>query len=152
VTLAPHAPGVVGLFPGWVLIGPHFLSIFNEKRPIADFLAALEKLLMMVSVGLESTSQLGATEGYKLDMRRTNFFVLRSVQGSLSAFSGRPYCLRAVAEKLAGFESYPASSSSPSRKSPNKVCCLGLATLTRERDAGLNPNSVRNARIWSSAV
>jgi Kef-type K+ transport system membrane component KefB len=48
-----RVPGVVGLLLGGVLIGPHILGIFGEKRPIADFLAELGKLLMMFSAGLE---------------------------------------------------------------------------------------------------
>jgi Kef-type K+ transport system membrane component KefB len=46
-------PGVVGLLLSGVVIGPHVLGIFGEKRPIADFMAELGKLLLMFFAGLE---------------------------------------------------------------------------------------------------
>jgi Kef-type K+ transport system membrane component KefB len=46
-------PGVVGLVLGGVVVGPHLLGIFGEKRPIADFMAELGQLLMMFFAGLE---------------------------------------------------------------------------------------------------
>ncbi len=46
-------PAVVGLLLGGVVIGPHGLGLFGEKRPIADFLAELGKLLLMFFAGLE---------------------------------------------------------------------------------------------------
>ena len=49
--------------------------------------------------------------------------------------------------KFTAKETQTASSSSPSRNWSNRSRCLGFAILTLDRDAGLNPNSVRNARI-----
>ena len=46
-------PGVVGLLFVGVLLGPHGLDFFGEKRPIADFLSDLGKLLLMFFAGLE---------------------------------------------------------------------------------------------------
>jgi Kef-type K+ transport system membrane component KefB len=46
-------PAVVGLLLSGVLIGPHVLGIFGEKRPIADFMAELGALLLMFVSGLE---------------------------------------------------------------------------------------------------
>jgi Kef-type K+ transport system membrane component KefB len=46
-------PGVVGLLFVGVLLGPHGLNFFGEKRPIADFLSGLGKLLLMFFAGLE---------------------------------------------------------------------------------------------------
>ena len=46
-------PGVVGLLLSGVVIGPHVFGIFGEKRPIADFMAELGKLLLMFFAGLE---------------------------------------------------------------------------------------------------
>jgi len=46
-------PAVVGLLLSGVLIGPHVLGIFGEKRPIADFMAALGALLLMFISGVE---------------------------------------------------------------------------------------------------
>jgi Kef-type K+ transport system membrane component KefB len=46
-------PGVVGLLLSGVVIGPHVLGIFGEKRPIADFMAELGQLLLMFFAGLE---------------------------------------------------------------------------------------------------
>jgi Kef-type K+ transport system membrane component KefB len=43
----------VGLLFAGVLLGPHGLDIFGEKRPIADFLSDLGKLLLMFFAGLE---------------------------------------------------------------------------------------------------
>src|ERR1700756_5621572 len=46
-------PGVVGLLLSGVVIGPHVLGIFGEKRPIADFMAQLGQLLLIFFAGLE---------------------------------------------------------------------------------------------------
>jgi Kef-type K+ transport system membrane component KefB len=46
-------PAVVGLLLSGVIIGPHVLGFFGEKRPIADFFADLGKLLLMFFAGLE---------------------------------------------------------------------------------------------------
>ncbi len=46
-------PEVVGLLLSGVVIGPHVLGIFGEKRPIADFMAQLGQLLLMFFAGLE---------------------------------------------------------------------------------------------------
>ena len=46
-------PPVVGLLFSGVVLGPHVLDMFGEKRPIADFLADLGKLLLMFFAGLE---------------------------------------------------------------------------------------------------
>jgi Kef-type K+ transport system membrane component KefB len=46
-------PAVVGLLLSGVIIGPHGLGFFGEKRPIADFFADLGKLLLMFFAGLE---------------------------------------------------------------------------------------------------
>jgi Kef-type K+ transport system membrane component KefB len=46
-------PAVVGLLLAGVVLGPHFLDILGEKRPIADFFADLGKLLLMFFAGLE---------------------------------------------------------------------------------------------------
>jgi Kef-type K+ transport system membrane component KefB len=48
-----HLPAVVGLLLSGVVLGPHGLGFFGEKRPIADFLADLGKLLLMFFAGLE---------------------------------------------------------------------------------------------------
>ena len=48
-----HIPGAVGLLLGGVIVGPYVLGIFGTVRPIADFLAALGKLLLMFFAGLE---------------------------------------------------------------------------------------------------
>jgi Kef-type K+ transport system membrane component KefB len=46
-------PAAVGLLLAGVVLGPHVLDIFGEKRPIADFFADLGKLLLMFFAGLE---------------------------------------------------------------------------------------------------
>jgi Kef-type K+ transport system membrane component KefB len=46
-------PEMIGLLLFGVLLGPHVLGFFGEKRPIADFFAELGKLLLMFSAGLE---------------------------------------------------------------------------------------------------
>jgi len=38
------------------IIGPHALGLFGEKRPIAEFLGDLGKLLLMFFAGSRSTS------------------------------------------------------------------------------------------------
>jgi Kef-type K+ transport system membrane component KefB len=53
--LSRHArlPAVVGLLLSGVVLGPHVLGVFGERRPIADFFAELGKLLLMFFAGLE---------------------------------------------------------------------------------------------------
>ena len=46
-------PAAVGLLFAGVLMGPHVAGVFGEKRPVADFLADLGKLLLMFFAGLE---------------------------------------------------------------------------------------------------
>jgi Kef-type K+ transport system membrane component KefB len=46
-------PAVVGLLLSGVIIGPHVMDFFGEKRPVADFFADLGKLLLMFFAGLE---------------------------------------------------------------------------------------------------
>ena len=46
-------PAVVGLLLSGVVLGPHVLDVFGDKRPIADFFADLGKLLLMFFAGLE---------------------------------------------------------------------------------------------------
>jgi Kef-type K+ transport system membrane component KefB len=46
-------PPVLGLLLSGVILGPHVLRFFGEKRPIADFFANLGKLLLMFFAGLE---------------------------------------------------------------------------------------------------
>jgi Kef-type K+ transport system membrane component KefB len=48
-----HLPAVVGLLLCGVMIGPHLLGIFGERRPIAEFLAELGALLLMFVSGLD---------------------------------------------------------------------------------------------------
>jgi Na+:H+ antiporter len=48
-----RVPVVVGLLLTGVLVGPHVLEIIGESHPIADFLAELGKLLLMLFAGLE---------------------------------------------------------------------------------------------------
>jgi Kef-type K+ transport system membrane component KefB len=51
-------PAVVGLLLAGVVIGPHFLGLFGEHAPIADFFAEIGKLLLMFSAGLEINLEL----------------------------------------------------------------------------------------------
>ena len=44
---------MVGLLLFGVVLGPHVLGVFGEKRPIPDFFGELGKLLLMFSAGLE---------------------------------------------------------------------------------------------------
>ena len=46
-------PPMVGLLLFGVVLGPHVLGFFGERRPIAEFFAELGKLLLMFSAGLE---------------------------------------------------------------------------------------------------
>src|SRR6478609_4937509 len=46
-------PAVVGLLLSGVVLGPHFLGLFGEHAPVADFFAELGKLLLMFFAGLE---------------------------------------------------------------------------------------------------
>ena len=46
-------PSVVGLLLAGMLIGPHGLDLFSERRPVADFAADIGKLLLMFFIGLE---------------------------------------------------------------------------------------------------
>jgi Kef-type K+ transport system membrane component KefB len=46
-------PGVVGLLLSGVIVGPHVLGLFGERRPVADFFADLGRLLLMFGAGLE---------------------------------------------------------------------------------------------------
>ena len=46
-------PAVVGLLLTGVLVGPHVLGLFGENHPIANFLAELGKLLLMLFAGVE---------------------------------------------------------------------------------------------------
>ncbi len=46
-------PALVGLLLSGVLIGPHGLGLFGEKRPIGDFFADLGALLLMFFSGME---------------------------------------------------------------------------------------------------
>src|SRR5262245_48703198 len=46
-------PPVAGLLLAGVVVGPHGVAIFGENRLIADFLAELGKLLLMLFAGLE---------------------------------------------------------------------------------------------------
>ena len=46
-------PAVVGLLLSGVVLGPHVLGFFGERRPIADFFAELGKLLLRFFAGLE---------------------------------------------------------------------------------------------------
>ena len=46
-------PEMIGLLMFGVVLGPHVLGIFGERRPIAEFFAELGRLLLMFSVGLE---------------------------------------------------------------------------------------------------
>src|SRR5882757_9507709 len=45
-------PGEVGLLLGGIVIGPHVLGLFGERRPVADFLSQLGQLLLMFLAGL----------------------------------------------------------------------------------------------------
>jgi len=45
-------PTVVALLLSGVVVGPHVLDIFGERRPIADFLADMGMLLLMFVTGL----------------------------------------------------------------------------------------------------
>jgi len=49
-------PAVVGLLLMGTIIGPHALGLFGEKRPIAEFLGDLGKLLLMFFAGSRSIS------------------------------------------------------------------------------------------------
>jgi len=46
-------PGIVGLLLSGVILGPHVLGVFGERRPIVNFFADLGKLLLMFGAGLE---------------------------------------------------------------------------------------------------
>jgi Kef-type K+ transport system membrane component KefB len=46
-------PAVVGFLLTGVVVGPHVLDIFGERRPIVDFLGDLGRLLLMFAAGLE---------------------------------------------------------------------------------------------------
>jgi Kef-type K+ transport system membrane component KefB len=46
-------PAVVGLLLIGMIIGPHVFGLFGERRPIAEFLADLGKLMLMFFVGVE---------------------------------------------------------------------------------------------------
>lgn len=46
-------PPVVGLLLTGVVIGPHGLELFGEKRPVVDFFAEVGKLLLLFFAGLE---------------------------------------------------------------------------------------------------
>jgi Kef-type K+ transport system membrane component KefB len=46
-------PPMVALLLFGVNLGPHVLGFFGEHRPIADFFAELDRLLLMFSAGLE---------------------------------------------------------------------------------------------------
>jgi Na+:H+ antiporter len=46
-------PAVVGLLLAGMLLGPHVLDLFGNRRPIADFFADIGKLLLMFFAGLE---------------------------------------------------------------------------------------------------
>jgi len=46
-------PAAVGLLLAGVVIGPHGFDVFGDKRPVADFMGELGKLLLMFMAGLE---------------------------------------------------------------------------------------------------
>jgi Kef-type K+ transport system membrane component KefB len=46
-------PAAVGLLLAGVALGPHGLDVVGDKRPIADFMGELGKLLLMFMAGLE---------------------------------------------------------------------------------------------------
>jgi Kef-type K+ transport system membrane component KefB len=46
-------PPMVGLLLFGVLMGPHVLGFFGERRPVPDFFGEMGKLLLMFSAGLE---------------------------------------------------------------------------------------------------
>jgi Kef-type K+ transport system membrane component KefB len=48
-----HASAAVGLLIGGVIIGPYVLGFFSTDRPIADFMAELDKLLALFFAGLD---------------------------------------------------------------------------------------------------
>jgi predicted Kef-type K+ transport protein len=55
-------PDMIGLLLFGIILGPHVLGFFGEKRPIADFLAELGKLLLMFSAGLPIIVTIGAAD------------------------------------------------------------------------------------------
>jgi len=46
-------PVAVGLLLAGLIVGPHGLELFGDRRPIADFFSELGKLLLMFMAGLE---------------------------------------------------------------------------------------------------
>ena len=88
-------PAVVGLLLSGVLVGPHGVCIIGENHPIAEFLAELGKLLLMLFAGLE------------IDLRVFRQQRNRSIVFGL-ATTGVPLVLGTAAGLALGYATIPA--------------------------------------------
>ena len=119
-------PAAVGLLLAGVVIGPHVMGFVPERHPVADFFAQLGKLLLMFGAGLE-----------------VNLTVFRTARNKMFLFGFLttvfPQLLGTAVGLLFGYSFIPAVVIGSLLASHT---LLGLPTITRLKETGLEPVSV----------